>query len=368
MTTNASLFDPTTLGPLNLQNRIVMAPMTRCRATLPGEVPNDLMATYYAQRSTAGLIMSEATHVCPGGLGYWAMPGIFSDAQREGWKRVTDAVHDAGSLIFAQLFHAGRSTVPELLPDGMGPVGPSAIPVPDSYRHTPVGKRTIPTCHELTVPEIEQLVEDFRHAGGTAKAAGFDGVQLHGANGFLINDFLKDGSNHRTDDFGGSLTNRLRFPLAVLDALIDVFGPERVGIRLSPLGEHNGTSDSNVLNHFTEIFKALNARSLGHLEILGAPWTGERHTALNAAAREHFANTLILNFGYTAESAQAALDANAADLISFGKPYIANPDLPHRLQTAADLNEIVDQATLYDPNAGATGYTDYPTLAEASSA
>ncbi|MBB6430369.1 alkene reductase [Algisphaera agarilytica] len=356
------LFSSYQLGPMTLKNRVVMAPMTRCRSTLPGEIPNALNATYYAQRSTAGLIISEATHINPGGLGYHAMPGIYSDAQRDGWKLVTDAVHEAGSLIFAQLFHAGRATVPELLPEGMGPVGPSPIPIPNGERHTPQGKKPMPTPHELTPEEIEQLVVDHRHAAEIAKAAGFDGVQLHGANGFIINDFLKDASNQRTDAYGGTLEKRMRFPMAVLDQLIDVFGPERVGIRLSPLGEHNGIRDSDILGHFTEIFQALDAKNLGHLEVLGAPWTGEKNDQVNAAARANFSNTLIFNHAYDAQRAHDELAANACDLISFGKPYIANPDLPERLRLGHPLNELADPYTLYNVDAGERGYTDYPTM------
>ncbi|MEM1108301.1 MAG: alkene reductase [Planctomycetota bacterium] len=362
----APLFSPYDFGPMRLKNRMVMAPMTRCRATLPGEIPNPLNATYYAQRSTAGLIISEATHVTPGGLGFHAMPGIYTDAQRDGWRLVTDAVHEAGSFIFAQLFHAGRTTHPDLLPDGLGPVGPSAIPIPDGVAHTPEGKLPLPTPHELTAEEIEQLVADHRRAAEVAKAAGFDGVQLHGANAYLINDFLKDASNQRTDSYGGSVQNRLRFPLAIVDELVEVFGPERVGVRLSPLGEHNGIRDSAVVEHFTEIFAAFDQKQLGHLEVLGAPWMPEQHDGVNAAARANFSRTLILNNGYDAERAHADLNANAGDLISFGKPFLANPDLPERYRLGQPLNELADPYTLYNVDAGERGYTDYPTMDQAT--
>ncbi|MEM6394163.1 MAG: alkene reductase [Planctomycetota bacterium] len=370
-TTTDALFTPHTLGLLQLPNRIVMAPMTRCRATLPGEVPNDLMATYYAQRSTAGLIISEATHVCPGGLGFHGMPGIYTDAQRDGWQRVTDAVHQAGGRIFAQLFHAGRATHPDLLPEDAkprSPVGPSAISIPDGVIHTPNGKQPIPTPHALTVDEIQQLVADFRHAAEVAKAAGFDGVQLHGANGYLIDSFIRDGANHRTDDYGGSVANRLRFPLQILDQLAEVFGHDRVGIRLLALANPNAVSDSAPLDHFPEIFKALDAQGLGHLELCGTPWMPDQQDRLNALARQHFSRTLIFNNGYSAELAQNALAENRANLISFAKPFIANPDLPERFRQGAPLNDTAGDDTLYNVEAGPRGYTDYPALAEASSA
>ncbi|MEM6854103.1 MAG: alkene reductase [Planctomycetota bacterium] len=366
----ASLFSSATLGPYTLPNRVLMAPMTRCRASLPGEVPTELNATYYRQRASAGLIFTEATHVSPGGLGYVAMPGIYSDAQRDGWKLVTDAVHDAGGRIFAQLYHAGRVTHPELLPDDLGPVAPSAIALKETQAHTPSGKHDIPAPHALTADEIAGVVEDFRHAAQVAKDAGFDGVQLHGANGYLIDEFLRDGTNQRTDDFGGSTENRLRFPLQVLAALIDVWGPERVGLRVSPTGTFNEMSDSNPLENFTAIFESVDQTGIGHLEVVGQlfdqPEPHPQQDAINAAAREKFSRTLIFNGDYTVDKAQAALVAGACDLITFGRPFLANPDLPARLQVGAALADFTDPTLLYNPMAGEKGYTEFPPMAEAS--
>ncbi|MEO1235761.1 MAG: alkene reductase [Planctomycetota bacterium] len=363
------LFSPHALGSLTLPNRVLMAPMTRCRASLPGEVPTELNATYYRQRASAGLIFTEATHVSPGGLGYLAMPGIYSDAQRDGWKLVTDAVHDAGGRIFAQLYHAGRVTHPELLPDSLGPVAPSAIELQETQAHTPSGKHPIPTPHALTADEIAAIVEQYRHAARIAQDAGFDGVQLHAANGYLIDEFLRDGTNRRTDDFGGSVENRLRFPLQVLHALIDVWGPERVGVRVSPTGTFNEMSDSDPRKHFTAIFEAIEGTGVGHLEVVGQlfdqPEPHPDQAAVNAAAREQFTRTLIFNGDYNAEKAAAALSAGACDLVTFGRPFLSNPDLPARLQTGADLAEFTDPTLLYKPMAGEKGYTDFPALAAA---
>ncbi|MEM7625105.1 MAG: alkene reductase [Planctomycetota bacterium] len=369
-TTDAALlFSPHKMGPLTLPNRVLMAPMTRCRASLPGEVPTELNATYYRQRASAGLIFTEATHVSPGGIGYVAMPGIYSDAQRDGWKLVTDAVHDAGGRIFAQLYHAGRVTHPELLPDGLGPVAPSAVEMKETQSHTPSGKHPIPTPHALTADEIAAVVEEYRHAAQIAKDAGFDGVQLHGANGYLIDEFLRDGTNQRTDDFGGSVNNRLRFPLQVIHALIDVWGAERVGVRVSPTGTFNEMSDSDPLNNFTAIFEAIDGTGVGHLEVVGQlfdqPEPHPHQAAINAAAREKFSRTLIFNGDYNAEKATAALADGMCDLITFGRPFLSNPDLPARLQTGADLAEFTDPTLLYNPMAGEKGYTDFPALAAA---
>ncbi|MEM8783038.1 MAG: alkene reductase [Planctomycetota bacterium] len=365
----APLFSTATLGPCPLPHRVLMAPMTRCRASLPGEVPTQLNATYYRQRASAGLIFTEATHVSPGGLGYVAMPGIYSDAQRDGWKLVTDAVHDAGGRIFAQLYHAGRVTHPELLPDGLGPVAPSAVEMKETQAHTPSGKHPIPAPHALTADEIAAIVEEYRHAAQVAQDAGFDGVQLHGANGYLIDEFLRDGTNQRTDDFGGSIENRLRFPLQVLHALIEVWGAERVGIRVSPTGTFNEMSDSDPLQHFTAIFKAIDNTGVGHLEVVGQlydqPEPHPQQEGINAAAREYFTRTLIFNGDYTAQKAAQAIADGVCDLVTFGRPFLANPDLPKRLRTGAELSEFPDPSLLYNPAAGEKGYTDLPALAEA---
>ncbi|MEM8738895.1 MAG: alkene reductase [Planctomycetota bacterium] len=359
------LFAPYAMGPLTLQHRVLMAPMTRCRATLPEHAPHELNATYYRQRASAGLIFTEGTQISPQGQGYVATPGIYSDAQREGWKLVTDAVHQQGGLIFAQLWHVGRASHPDFQPDGKDPVAPSAIAPENLYVHGPHGKKPVGTPHALTPDEIAAIVEDFRHAATVAQDAGFDGVQLHGANGYLIDAFLRDGTNHRDDDFGGDITRRLKFPLQVLDALVDVWGADRVGIRLSPTGTFNEMSDSDPVAHFTQIFKALDDSGIGHLEVVGQlfdqPEPDPDQTAINQAAREHFSRTLIFNGDYNAASAAQAIDQGRCDLVTFGRPFLANPDLPHRFRLGSELNEP-DSATLYDPSAGPKGYTDYDSL------
>ncbi|MEM8873884.1 MAG: alkene reductase [Planctomycetota bacterium] len=360
------LFKPHDLGPMTLKNRVLMSPMTRCRAKLPGEVPHELNAEYYRQRSGAGLIFTEATHVAPGGLGYVAMPGIYSEQQQAGWKLVTDAVHEADGLIFAQLYHAGRVTHSDMLPDGLGPVAPSAVALKDTQAHTPNGKQAIPTPHVLTESEIAAIVSEFRGAATVAKAAGFDGVQLHAANGYLPDSFLRDGTNHRTDDFGGSIDNRLRFPLQILHALLEVFAPERIGIRVSPTGAFNEMSDSDPLDHYTRIFGAINETGVGHLEVVGQlfdqPEAHPDQDAINAAAREKFGRTLIFNGDYDAESARSVIGDGKCDLVTFGRPFLGNPDLPRRFAENAPLNDPPAPSLFYDPSAGAKGYTDQPTM------
>lgn len=361
-----ALFSSYQAGALSLQNRVLMSPMTRCRSEVPGEVPNALMAEYYRQRATAGLIFTEATHVSANGLGYFGMPGIFSEAQREGWKPITQAVHDAGGVIYAQLFHCGRVTHPELIPGEPGPVAPSAVPMQETVAYTPTGKHAIPTATPLNQAQIPEYVAIFKHAAQVAQDAGFDGVQLHGANGYLIDEFLRDGTNQRDDAFGGNITNRLAFPMMVLDALIEVWGTERVGLRVSPTGTFNEMSDTDPLGHFTEVFKAVQAKQLGHLEVVGQlfdqPEPHPQTEAINAAARKIFTNTLIFNGDYNADKAEAAIAGGHCDLVTFGRPFLANPDLPRRLQTGADLAEVTDPTTLYNNQLGAKGYTDYPAL------
>lgn len=365
------LFSSHDLGLLTLQNRVLMAPMTRCRAKLPALVPHELNATYYRQRAAAGLIISEGTQISQQGQGYVGTPGMVSDDQRDGWKRVTDAVHDEGGLIFAQLWHVGRVSHPDFQPDGQAPVAPSALEPDDLYVHGPDGKKPIGQPHALTPDEITSIVKDFRHAAKIAQDAGFDGVQLHGANGYLVDEFLRDSTNHRTDDFGSSLENRLRFPKMILEALIEVWGPDRVGIRVSPTGTFNEMSDSDPLEHFTYFFKAFDALKLGHLEVVGQlfdqPQPHPAQADIDAAARRLFSRTLIFNGGYDADSAAQAIAQGRCDLVSFGRPFIANPDLPHRFKLGAALADP-DPDTFYDPAAGETGYTDYPALPDVAGA
>ena len=358
---SGSLFSPFRLGSLELANRIVMSPMTRSRA-LEGNVPNPLAATYYAQRASAGLIITEASQVSPQGVGYIRTPGIHSDAQVAGWRSVTDAVHRAGGKIFAQLCHVGRVSHPDFH-NGALPVAPSALPV-EGEAFTNRGRTKLVTPRALDIGELPGIVAQFRQAAENAKAAGFDGVELHGANGYLLDQFLRDGANHRTDAYGGSPTNRARFPLEVTDAVIGVWGPQRVGYKLSPYFAGYSMSDSNPLGTFAFIATELSKRGLLYLHVseavagpMAAPAGTRRATPI---LREAFDGTLIANGGYDSASGQAVIARGEADLVAFGVPFLANPDLPVRYQTNAGLN-APDQTTFY---AGEEkGYIDYPALA-----
>jgi N-ethylmaleimide reductase len=357
----ATLHSPFRLGDLELPNRFVMAPMTRSRA-VAGNVPNPLAATYYAQRASASLIVTEATQVSPQGVGYIRTPGIHSAEQVAGWKAVTDAVHRAGGKIFAQLWHVGRVSHPDFH-DGALPVAPSALPV-DGEAFTTRGRTKLVTPRALETSEISGIVAQFRQGAENAKAAGFDGVELHGANGYLLDQFLRNGSNQRTDAYGGTLENRVRFPLAVADAVVGVWGPQRVGYKLSPYFAGYSMSDSNPLETFSFIAAELNKRGLLYLHVSEAvagpmvPPAGTRRAT--PILRDAFDGALIANGGYDARSAHDVIARGEADLVAFGVPFLANPDLPVRYQTNASLN-APDQATFY---AGEDrGYIDYPALA-----
>jgi N-ethylmaleimide reductase len=356
-----SLFSPFRLGSLELANRIVMSPMTRSRA-LDGNVPNPLAATYYAQRASAGLIITEASQVSPQGVGYIRTPGIHSDAQVAGWRSVTDAVHRAGGKIFAQLWHVGRVSHPDFH-NGALPVAPSALPV-EGEAFTNRGRTKLVTPRALDIGELPGIVAQFRQAAENAKAAGFDGVELHGANGYLLDQFLRDGANHRTDAYGGSPANRARFPLEVTDAVIGVWGPQRVGYKLSPYFSGYSMSDSDPLGTFAFIATELSKRGLLYLHVSEAvagptamPAGTRRATPI---LRDAFNGALIVNGGYDARSGQAAIAHGEADLVAIGVPFLANPDLPARYRKNAALN-TPDQTTFY---AGEEkGYIDYPALA-----
>jgi N-ethylmaleimide reductase len=356
-----TLFSPYRLGDLELGNRLVMAPMTRSRA-VDGNVPNSLAAAYYAQRASAGLIITEATQVSPQGVGYIRTPGIHSAEQVAGWKTITDAVHRAGGKIFSQLWHVGRVSHPDFH-DGALPVAPSALPV-EGDAYTPRGPAKLVTPRALETNEIPGIVAQFRKAAENAKAAGFDGVELHGANGYLLDQFLRDGSNRRTDAYGGSVENRARLGLEVADAAIGVWGPQRVGYKLSPYFSGYSMSDSNPIETFSFIAAQLSKRGLLYLHVseavagpMAAPAGTRRATPI---LREAFDGTLIANGGYDSASGQAVIARGEADLVAFGVPFLANPDLPVRYQTNAGLN-APDQATFY---AGEEkGYIDYPGLA-----
>ncbi|MGH8657965.1 MAG: alkene reductase [Gammaproteobacteria bacterium] len=366
--TETDLFTPLRLGPYLLPNRIVMAPLTRNRAG-PGNVPQAMNARYYAQRSSAGLIITEATQISPQGVGYPDTPGIHNAAQVEGWKQVTQAVHERGGRIFLQLWHVGRISHPSLQPDGALPVAPSAIrPAGEAYTYE--GLKPFVTPRALALDEIPGVVDQYRTAARYALAAGFDGAEIHTANGYLIDQFLRDGTNHRTDRYGGSLANRVWFLLAVTEAVTEVWGTDRVGVRLSPVGRFNDMTDSDPETTFNYVAEQLGRFGLAYLHVVEGDEGSEspRGETLELAAafdfkqlRSSFSGLYMANFGYTYASATAALRAGRADLVSFGKLFLANPDLPERFATGAPLNEP-DHATFY--GGGERGYTDYPALAQ----
>ena len=320
--------------------------MTRSRA-LEGNVANPLAATYYVQRASAGLMITEGTQVSPQGVGYIRTPGIHSPEQVAGWKHITDAVHRVGGTIFAQLWHVGRVSHPDFH-NGELPVGPSALPV-DGEAFTNNGKVKIPTPRALETSEIRGIVEQFRKGAENAKAAGFDGVELHGANGYLLDQFLRDGANQRTDAYGGSISNRARLPLEVTDAVAGVFGAGRVGYKLSPYFGMFSMSDSNPIATFTYIAKELGKRGIGYLhvsEAIAGPMKVDGTERVTPLIRDVFDGTLIVNGGYDATTADAAIARGEADLVAFGVPFIANPDLPLRYRKHAALN-TPDAATFY---------------------
>lgn len=370
--THDPLFQPLQLGALTLPNRIVMPPMTRSRASQPGDEANALMAAYYAQRASAGLIVSEGTWIDPLGKGYAWTPGIHTPAQIAGWRRVTDAVHAAGGRIFAQLWHVGRLSHPQLL-DGRQPVSSSPLQaegvnvfIAGADGKTP-GFVPAAVPRALSVAEIGAVVAQFRTAAGNAMAAGFDGVELHGANGYLVNQFIDSGANTRTDDYGGSLPRRLRFLDEVTRALIEGSGGDaaRVGIRLAPLTTLNGCVDADPQTTYLAAARLLDGLGVGYLHIAEADWDDAPPMPLDfkQQLRADYGGVLIYAGKYNAARAREALSAGWADLIGFGRPFVANPDLVERLRRDAPLAQH-DRDTLF--GGGAHGLTDYPTLAEAA--
>ena len=355
------LLSPFRLGEFNLKNRLVMSPMTRSRA-VDGNVPNPLAATYYAQRAAAGLIVTEATPVSPQGVGYIRTPGIYSPEQVAGWRQVTDAVHRAGGKIFAQLWHVGRISHPDFH-GGALPVAPSAIAA-DGEVFTSRGPTKMVTPRALEVKELPGIVAQFQKGAENAQAAGFDGVELHGANGYLLDQFLRDGANQRTDAYGGSIRNRARFPLEVTEAVVAVWGRDRVGYKVSPNSAFNSMSGSDPIatySYFADELSRLGLLYLHATEGVAGPMAPPAGTILAAPMlRKRFAGALILNGGYDAYSGDAAVARGDADLIAFGVPMLANPDLPVRYAKHAPLN-TPDQATFYAGDA--KGYIDYPALA-----
>jgi N-ethylmaleimide reductase len=355
------LFTKTTLGPLSLQNRLVMAPMTRNRAT--NNVPNDLMAQYYAQRASAGLIVTEGTSPSPNGLGYPRIPGIFSAAQVEGWKRVTGAVHAQGAKIFAQFMHCGRIAHPLNLPQGARVLAPSAVAAAGEIYTDAEGMKAHPVPQAMSEADIRATIDEFAQAAKNAAAAGFDGIELHAANGYLLEQFIRPNSNTRSDRYGGSIENRARFVLEVADASIRAIGKDKVGIRLSPFGVFNDMPHYGAMeSDYAYLARELDARGLAYVHLvdhsaMGAPKVPD---SIKTTFRKTFKGALILSGGYDAARAEADLAAGKCDLIAVGRPFLANPDLVARWQAGAAVN-APDMSTFYTP--GPKGYTDYPALA-----
>jgi N-ethylmaleimide reductase len=358
-----SLFEPLSWGDLKLANRVVMAPLTRMRAAAPGDVPNDLMAEYYRQRAGAGLIISEGTQISPIGKGYMDTPGIYSDEQVAGWAKVTDAVHAEGGVMAAQLWHVGRVSH-ESFHGGELPVSASAEPFQN--RTTIRGEDgnptrvNCPTPRALTVEEIAETVADYGRAAENAGAAGFDLVELHGAHGYLLHQFLSASSNHRDDAYGGSQENRARIVLEAVDAVIGAWEPSRTGIRISPFGSFNGLEDGDeaMALHLASEFAA---RRLGFLHLSEPDWAGGPKVGddFRRRLRDAYDGVIIGAGNYTVEKAERLLEVGLIDAAAFGRPFLANPDLPERLRVGAELNPP-DPATFY--GGGEAGYTDYPTL------
>lgn len=354
------LLEPITIGDIVLPNRVVMAPLTRARSG-ESRVPNALMAKYYGQRASAGLIITEATCISPQGNGWIQSPGIYNDEMVAGWTSVLNAVHERGGRMFLQLWHTGRASHSDFH-DGALPVAPSAIAIVNSDGiHTPVGKKTHEVPRALETREIPQIVEDYRRAAKRAKDTGFDGVEIHAANGYLLDQFLQSRTNHRTDVYGGSVENRYRFLDEVVSAVAGVFGANRVGVRLAPNGAFNDMGSTDFREQFAYVAKQLDEFGLAYLHVLdgtsfGFHELGEPMTLRDF--RDHFHGPLMGNVGYTQESAEAAISSGDADLIAFGRPYISNPDLVERFENDWPLAEPADMSSWYSH--GDKGYTDYP--------
>lgn len=359
ITAEIDLFAPLELGSLHLANRIVLAPLTRNRAG-EGNVPRALNVEYYKQRASGGLLISEASQISPQGVGYPATPGIHSEAQIAGWKKITDAVHAKGGHIFLQLWHVGRISHPSLQPDGELPVAPSAIK-PTGEAATYEGMQAFVTPRALKNYEIPMIASQYGQAARNAKTAGFDGVEIHAANGYLIDEFLRDGTNHRTDEYGGNLENRMRFLVEVIEAVTAELESERVGLRLSPENGFNDIKDSQPQETFNFIVNRLNEFNLAYLHVVeGDMVTGEQNLDYNQL-RNTFQGLYMANNRYDFERATEALKAGTADLVSFGQLFLANPDLPERFAKGAELN-APDPDTFYGGDEH--GYTDYPSLEE----
>lgn len=351
----ADLFEPFQLGDLTLTNRLVMAPMTRNRADKNGIV-KPMMVTHYQQRASAGLIVTESVPVSREGIGYPFTPGIYTEKQAASWSLINDAVHADGGHVFIQLQHCGRISHPSMLPDNASPVSASAL-TPEGQAVTYTGMQDYVTPRALEADEIPAIVEQFRHAAELAKQAGFDGVEIHGANGYIIDQFLRDGSNHRTDAYGGNVKNRMRLLNDILDAVCTVWPAQRVGVRLSPENSFNAMADSEPQTHFNYFAEQLSPCGLAYMHILEGDMMTKSSALDYPALRARFAGTYVANNGYDFERAQAALHSGAADLVAFGIPFLANPDLVRRYREGLPLNEA-DPATFY--GGSEAGYNDYP--------
>lgn len=356
-----ALFSPLTLGGLELPNRILMAPLTRCRADA-NHVPTDLMVEYYTQRASAGLIIAEATMVMEGNSAFAGRePGIYSDAQIVAWRKVTDAVHAEGGRIVLQLWHGGRACHP-YFNDGATPVSASPLPITNNEVHTPEGKKPYVTPRELADDELPGIVEGFRKAALNAKVAGFDGVEIHGANGYLLDQFLRDGSNKRGGEYGGPIENRARLLLEVVDAAISVWGVGFVGVRISPLNSFNSMEDSDPAGLTAYVATQLQQRGIAYLHLMRADFLGAQQGDMVSIARSGFQGSLIGNMGYSPEEAEQVVKEGVMDGVAFGHHYVSNPDLVERIQAGVPLVEP-DASTFYSHDAA--GYTDYPTLGAA---
>ncbi len=359
---SSKLFWPVRLGAVELRHRVVMAPLTRLRSTQPGDVPNDLMAEYYGQRaSDGGLVISEATPVAITGRGYLGAPGIYTGEQVEGWMKVTDAVHAKGGRIILQLWHVGRQSHVEMT-GGVAPVAPSAVPY-NGVAYTSNGWVPVSPARALELDEIPTIVEQFRRGAERAKAAGFDGVEIHGANGYLLDQFLQDGSNKRTDAYGGTVENRARLLIEVAEAVVSVWGEGRVGVRLGPSGSFGGMSDSNPTVTFAYAAAQLNRLGLAYLHIIEPRIKGSEAVAdglqpvASRQIRQVFDGAIIAAGGFDAAGAESIVESGDADLVAFGRSFIANPDLPRRIELGLPFNGY-DRTTFYGGDA--RGYTDYP--------
>jgi len=355
------LFTPVRLGAIETSNRMVMAPLTRMRAG-PGRVPTPLMAEYYAQRAAAGLIVSEATAISQQGTGCPNTPGIYTDAQIAGWHNVTEAVHRAGGRIFLQLWHMGRISHPSFQADGGLPVAPSAIAPRTGQALTEKGMQPFVTPRALRKEELPGIVLQYAIAAEHAKTAGFDGVEIHNANGYLLDQFLRDGTNQRSDDYGGPVRNRARLTLEVADTVTQVWGADRVGIRFSPGGNFNDMHDSNPLETFSHVLHELNCHQLAYVHLIVSTEDDLRHGAVPVpltVLRKEFRGPLIIANGFSYATATQALAEDMADAVAFGRLFIANPDLPERFRLHASLNAL-DEANLY--GGAEKGYTDYPAM------